>query len=74
MRSRPKAGRLRENFRNRGIDMLNIDANLVNADWTKATWDLPPEGSKEFNELLKSTGLTLAQFKKLPASKGKQAK
>ena len=54
--------------------MLNIDANLVNADWTKTIWDLPPEGSKEFNELLKSAGLTLTQFRKLPASKGKQAK
>ena len=54
--------------------MLNIDANLVNADWTKTIWDLPSEGSKEFNELLKSAGLTLAQFRKLPASKGKQAK
>lgn len=52
--------------------MLNIDAELINADWTKQTRDLPPEDSEEFKALLKASGMTLAQFRKLPAAKGKQ--
>lgn len=44
----------------------NIDANLNDADWVKQSWDLPEYGSKEFNEYLKSSGMTLEKFKKLP--------
>ena len=44
----------------------NIDANLENADWTKMTWDLPKYKSKEFNEWLSQSGMTLTEFKKLP--------
>lgn len=54
--------------------MLNLDERIENADWTKRTWDLPPEDSEEFKELLKISGMTLAQFRKLPAAKGKEAK
>ena len=46
--------------------VLNIDANLENADWTKQSWDLPKYKSKEFMDWLESSEMTLAQFKKLP--------
>lgn len=49
--------------------MLNIDADLNNADWTKMSWDLPKYKSKEFMDFLKSSGITLEQFKKLPVYK-----
>lgn len=48
------------------MEILNIDAILDNADWTKMTWDLPKYKSKEFMDWLKSSGMTLAQFQKLP--------
>ena len=54
--------------------MLNIDAVVENADWTKQTWDLPQENSDEFKALLKASGMTLAQFRKLPAAKGTKPK
>lgn len=43
---------------------INVDANPLNADWTKRTWDLPPYKSKQFMRLLK--GSTLEDFRKLP--------
>jgi len=46
--------------------VLNIDADLENADWTKQTWDLPKYKSDEFIEWLTQSGMTLTQFKKLP--------
>jgi len=51
--------------------MLNIDANLENADWTKQTWDLPAIDSQEFKDLLKSWGITMEDFKKLPVYKAR---
>ena len=50
-------------------EILNIDAILDNADWTKQSWDLPEYKSKEFMDWLKFSGMTLAQFKKLPVYK-----
>jgi len=50
-------------------EILNIDANIENADWTKQTWDLPKYKSKEFMDWLKSSGMTLTQFRKLPVYK-----
>ncbi len=41
----------------------NLDDSLVNADWTKTTWDLPPYKSKEF---FQQVGNDLASFRKLP--------
>ena len=32
----------------RDLEVVDMDADLVNADWTKRTWDLPPYGSAEF--------------------------
>lgn len=49
---------------------INADSDCLNADWSKQTWDLPFEyGSDEFLEWLEGRGVTLAQFKKLPAYK-----
>ena len=50
-------------------EILNIDADLSNADWTKQSWDLPKYKSKEFMDWLKFSGMTLAQFKTLPVYK-----
>ena len=50
---------------------INIDAELHNADWTKQTWDLPPIDSQEFKDLLKSWGITMEDFKKLPVYKAR---
>lgn len=49
--------------------VLNIDAILENADWSKQTWDLPKYKTKAFYDWLKFSGMTLTQFKKLPVYK-----
>ena len=49
--------------------IINIDANLENADWSKKTWDLPEYKSKEFMDWLKFSGMTLEKFKQLPVYK-----
>jgi hypothetical protein len=46
---------------------INIDADLLNADWTKQTWDLPPYKSPEFMRLVPPS--ELEAFKKLPVYK-----
>lgn len=46
--------------------VINLDANLFNADWTKQTWDLPPYKSEEFMAYLQATGSTLERFRQLP--------
>ena len=46
--------------------MLNIDAQLHNADWTKQSWDLPPYKSEEFMEKLDNMDMSLEHFKTLP--------
>jgi Holliday junction resolvase-like predicted endonuclease len=49
---------------------INIDADPENADWMKAgSWDLPPYGSKAFNDYLRSSGMSLTHFKTLPVYK-----
>jgi uncharacterized coiled-coil DUF342 family protein len=50
-------------------DVIPLDKELHNADWTKQSWDLPPYKSEEFMEYLKSTGKKLSDFKKLPVYK-----
>jgi len=47
-------------------DIPNLDEDLENADWTKRTWDLPKYGSKEFDEFIAASGMTLSKFKELP--------
>lgn len=43
-------------------DTLYPDDDLINADWVKQAWDLPPYKSEEFNQL----GYDLEKFRKLP--------
>lgn len=45
--------------------IINIDADIENADWLKKTWDLPPYKSPEFNAIVKD----LEKFKRLPVYK-----
>lgn len=46
--------------------IINIDADEMNADWVKRTWDLPPYKSQEFMNFLRFTGSTLEQFRDTP--------
>lgn len=55
-------------------ELINLDEKLENADWTKQIWDLPPIGSKEFDEHLKSSGQTIDDIKHLPVYKNLQKK
>lgn len=48
------------------MPVLNVDADLVNADWTKQAWNLPPYGSPLFNAYLRRAHMTVAQFERLP--------
>ena len=45
--------------------VINVDADLANADWTKQSWDLPRDKA-EFLKFLKATGSTVEHFKTLP--------
>jgi hypothetical protein len=42
-----------------------IDADLLNSDWTKQSYDLPT--GKELEDFLANLGMTMDDFKKLPA-------
>lgn len=44
-------------------ELISIDADIANADWTKQSWDLPPYKSPEFMALVPD----LDQFRKTPA-------
>jgi len=45
--------------------VIEIDADLLNSDWTKQSYDLPT--GKELEEFLKASNMTMEEFKKLPA-------
>lgn len=47
------------------MTIVQIDANLLNSDWTKQSYDLPV--GKELEKFLKLNGMTMADFMKLPA-------
>ena len=47
-------------------DVIDIDAEPHNKDWTKQSWDLPKFMSPEFMSWLATTGMSLEDFKKLP--------
>lgn len=49
--------------------MRNVDADPMNADWTKSTWDLPPYKSEEFMQYLEASGSALEDFRRLPVYK-----
>ena len=46
--------------------MLFPDADLRNADWTKRTWDLGVNNAEELTAHLARSGMTFAEFKRLP--------
>ena len=43
--------------------IINVDADLTNADWVKKTWDLPYKSEEELKEAL---GDRYEEFKHLP--------
>lgn len=43
-------------------DVVSLDADLHNADWTKQSWDLPPYRSADFDALVPD----LEAFKQSP--------
>jgi len=45
--------------------VTQIDADLLNSDWAKQSYDLPT--GKELDELLKLNEMSMADFRKLPA-------
>ena len=47
------------------MKVIQIDADLLNSDWAKQSYDLPT--GKELEEFLKLIGMTMDDFKKLPA-------
>lgn len=49
------------------LPTIDLDAEDINADWTKRTWDLPQPGTPEFENWMRENGLTLEDVKKLPA-------
>lgn len=50
--------------------MVNLDADLRNADWTKQTWDLiDVTTEEELVRYLRGKGMSLEAFKRLPAYK-----
>ena len=50
--------------------MINLDADIHNADWTKRTWDLlDVEDEDDLMEHLSDTGMSLEHFKTLPVYK-----
>ena len=55
-------------------EIFDVDADLENADWAKHTFDVIPTTKKEFLAVLDWSGITVAQFKKLPAYRAAVAK
>lgn len=47
------------------MTVIKIDADLLNSDWTKQSYDLPI--GKELEGFLKLNNMTMDDFKKLPA-------
>lgn len=48
-------------------NVLNVDEDPMNQDWTKQTWDLPPYKSEEFLKIVPLH--KLKEFRKLPVYK-----
>jgi hypothetical protein len=48
------------------IKGFSIDADPMNADWTKQTWDLPATNLAELMEMLTETHMSADEFKQLP--------
>ena len=45
------------------------DADPIDADWTKRTWDLNVHNVQDLRRLLKAWGMSVRKFKKLPIYK-----
>ena len=54
--------------------VIAIDAKIEDADWPKRTWDLPfdPDDDEALDAYLANIGKTRAEWRKLPASRGKK--
>ncbi len=46
--------------------VLNLDADLDNADWPKRTWDLDIDNVEDLRSYLDSIGVSVAQFRTWP--------
>jgi hypothetical protein len=55
-----------------GSKPINIDENLRDADWIKTmSWDIPDvQTDEDLKKYLRSRGMTMEEFKKLPAYEG----
>lgn len=56
----------RKNEDEERVPVINIDQDIVNADWTKQVWDLPPVDSPAFARFLRQHGLTKEQVMQKP--------
>jgi len=48
---------------------VNPDADPINADWTKQSWDLGVDNVEDLRRLLKAFGIPVRKFKRLPVYK-----
>jgi len=48
---------------------INLDADPMNADWTKQTWDLSVDNVEDLRKMLKALGIPVREFKQLPVYK-----
>jgi hypothetical protein len=58
--------RLRELMQPPKPVVLDLDANPLNADWTKRSWDIPASTVEELRAWIKASGRTVEEFKRLP--------
>jgi hypothetical protein len=49
--------------------IIDVDANLEDADWTKQTWDIPASDIEELREFLRAHRMTVREFKRKPVYK-----
>jgi hypothetical protein len=47
--------------------VIDLDADLVNADWTKQTWDIPAKNVEELRAFLRQHRMSVKAFKRKPA-------
>lgn len=46
--------------------VFDLDADLVNADWLKTTWDLPIDNIEDLRKWIAQEGATVEAFKARP--------
>jgi len=53
-----------------GMDAINADEDIENADWVKKSWDFPENMTvDQLKAFIRSCGSTIEEFKKLPVYK-----